>query len=88
MIRKNQISQFFIILIVLIISCNSQDRKSQETEEAKILSLFIDEMAVPFPLPPMPSEGNLQKSIRETNWDSIKKTATTFAILKIFRSQL
>lgn len=74
-----------MLIIGLFISCKFQNPTAkkaveEEKEEAKILSLFIDEMAIPFPLPPMPSEKNLEKTINEMNWDSIKKATTTVVI--------
>ena len=86
MIKKIKIFQLFILFASLMISCKFQHPASQKAEEAKIVSLFIDEMAVPFPLPSMPSEENLQKSIKKTNWDSIKRVATTIVVDTIFFS--
>ena len=78
-------TKYYILKLILLtgitISCNFQDPASKrDTEEAKIFSMFIDEMAVAFPLPVMPSEKNFQKSLKETNWDSIKKVKTTLVV--------
>lgn len=79
--KELHISPLFIFVLGFAFSCTFQNpTEEKEQEEAKILSLFIDEMAIPFPLPPMPSKDSLEKKIKETNWDSIKKVKTTVVV--------
>lgn len=83
-ILKFKISLFF----QGIISCSYSSYSYLEKEEAKILSHSIDEMAVPFPLPSMPSEENLEHVIEDTNWNSIRRIPTTLVVDSIIFKQI
>lgn len=74
---KNFIS--FLFTIFLVISCNDPSLDIAR-EEAAIYSISIDELAVSFPLPPMPPKDSLEREIQNTNWDSIKTAKTTLVV--------
>ncbi|MGY5846412.1 hypothetical protein ACW6QP_03245 [Salegentibacter sp. HM20] len=66
-----------LLSIFFLISCNIHN---QSKEEIEIYSLMIDELAIAFPLPPMPSQDDLEAAIDNTNWDSIKSVKTTLVV--------
>lgn len=70
-----------ILILGIAYSCQNKlkDHNLVE-EEGAIISLFIDKMAVAYPVPPPPPMDSLEMVIQQTNWDSISRIKTDIIV--------
>lgn len=68
---------FQIFIVGILCSCQKKDDTNPlAKEEGAIMSLFIDKMAIAYPIPPPPPMDSLEIVIQHTNWDSIRSIKT------------